>query len=115
LPKRAVTLAVEKVEGLAQKEKAAALRDFSEAEERKIDAQLKARSLESRVRKEEAEAALAEINVINARLDLEARLRAARIVLRRDKDGNFTVCSSTDDDSSTGEESRVPTLPPGQL
>jgi hypothetical protein len=102
LPNRAIALAVDKVEGLAQKDKAAALRDFSEAEERKIDAQLKARSLESRVRKEEAEAALAEINALNARLDLEERLTAAGVVIRRDQHGNFIV-SPIDSSRNLGE------------
>ncbi len=91
LAKQAVGLAVDKVEGLAQKEKAAAVRDFSEAEERRIDAKLKERSLESRVRREEAETRLAEIKVIDAEMQLYLKLKEAGVVLRRDDNGNYTV------------------------
>jgi hypothetical protein len=91
IPKNAVSLAADKLEGLAQKEKAAALRDFSEAEERKVDAKLKERSLESRVRKEEAEARLAEIRVLEAEVQLFVRLKEAEVVLRRDESGVYTV------------------------
>jgi hypothetical protein len=91
LTKQAVGLASDKIEGLAQKEKAAAVRDFSEAEERRIDAKLKERSLESRVRREEAETRLAEIKVIEAEMQLYLKLKEAGVVLRRDDNGNYTV------------------------
>ena len=91
LPKNAVSLAYDKLEGVAQKEKAAALRDFSEAEERKIDAKLKERSLESKVRREEAETRLTEIKVLQAEVELFQRLKELGVALRRDENGNYTV------------------------
>jgi len=91
IPKTAVSLALDKLEGVAQKDKAAAIKDFSEAEERKIDVRLKERSLESKVRREEAEARLAEIRVLDAEVELFGKLKAAGVLLRRDEWGNYTV------------------------
>lgn len=97
IPRNAVSLASDKLEGLAQKEKAAALRDFSEAEERKIDAKLKERSLESKVRREEAEARLAEIRVLEAEVQLFVRLKDAGVVLHRDENGVYSVLPTPQD------------------
>jgi hypothetical protein len=91
LAEDAVTLARMKLEGLATKEHASALRDFKEAEEKEISIQLQGRSLESRVRREEAEARLAELRVLDAELELLAKLKNAGVVLRYDDDGNLTA------------------------
>jgi hypothetical protein len=94
LPTKIAALAVDKAEGYAQKEKAAAMKDFSEAEERRIDTQLKTRSLESKIRKEEAEARLAEIAVFNAELDLVKRLRETGVMLQENGPGRYTILSA---------------------
>jgi len=78
-------LAARKIEGLASREHAASEKDyadamkaFSESEDKKMDAVLKRRSLESRVRREEAEASLAETKAIEARFDLMQKLALRR-------------------------------------
>jgi len=91
LAHEAVTLGRMKIEGLAAKEFASALRDFNEAEEKAISARLQTRSLDSKVRKEEAEARLAELKVLEAEIDLLSKLKAAGVVLRYDGSGNLTA------------------------
>ena len=91
LPSKAIELGYAKLEGLARKEQAAAVKDFREAEDKNIDTILKSRALEHRVRKEKAEADKAELEVVDAQLNLIAKLKDARVVLRRDEDGNYIV------------------------
>lgn len=97
VPTRAVELAVDKLEGAAQKDKAAAVRDFSEAEELKIKAEYQKRSMNSRLRKEEAEAELAEIAVEAARVELFLRLKAAGVSIVPDAHGNYKALSASSD------------------
>jgi hypothetical protein len=77
--------------GKANKELAAALRDFAQAEQSRIETELQRRALESRVRKEEAEAALAELQVVQAEADLLRKLQDLGVILRRDPGGRLTV------------------------
>jgi predicted ArsR family transcriptional regulator len=91
LAEDAVALGRMKVEGLAAKEYATALRDFKEVEEKEISIQLQARSLGSRVRREEAEARLAELKALDAEIDLLSKLKEAGVVLRYDDGGNLTA------------------------
>lgn len=51
MPSKAVELGYAKLEGMARKEQAAAAKDFSEAEAKRIDSTLNSRVLEHRVRK----------------------------------------------------------------
>lgn len=97
LPSLAVSLVVDKIAGVAQKEKAAAIRDFTEAEEHKIEVQLKARSLESEVRKRQAEARLAQINAAKAEIELISSLRENHVVVLRDDEGNYRVIPVPED------------------
>ena len=98
-------LAARKIEGLASREHAASEKDyadamkaFSESEDKKMDAVLKRRSLESRVRREEAEASLAETKAIEARFDLMQKLNTAGVVLRIDEPGRFLLLPKADPD-----------------
>jgi hypothetical protein len=77
-----VVLGRRKLEGMASKEYAAAVKDFADAEHRKIETELERRSLESRVRKEEADARLAEIAALNAELELIVKLKEYGVVLK---------------------------------
>jgi len=77
--------------GKANKDLAAAVRDFAEAERTKIETELQRRSLESRVRKDEAEAALAELQVVHSEAALMKKLKKLRVVIRRDDSGHLTV------------------------
>ncbi len=91
-----------KLEGLANQELAAAVKDFADAEKVKIETELQRRSLESKVRKDEAEATRAEaearlaiVKVAEAEFELLQRLKAQGVVLFRDSDGNLTVLQAT--------------------
>jgi hypothetical protein len=87
----AVTLGRRKLEGLAHQEYAAAVRNFAETENIEIDTELKRRSLESEVRKKAAEARKAEIENLNAELELVQKLKAAGTTIHRDNNGHLTV------------------------
>jgi hypothetical protein len=108
-----ITLGRRKVEGTASKELATAVRDFAEAEKTKIESELQRRSLESRVRKEQAEARLAELTVLKAEVDLLQTLKQAGVVLRQSPDGNLTVLPAP---STCDLEELIPRnlLPPGE-
>jgi hypothetical protein len=86
-----VELGRRKIEGLANKEYAAAAKDFAEAERKIIETELERRSLESKVRKEEAEARLAEINAVGAEIELLEKIKRIGVVLHRDHNGNITA------------------------
>jgi hypothetical protein len=94
----AVDLGRRKLEGLANNEFAAAVKNFADAEKLKIEAELQRRSLESRTIKEEAdarkavaEARVAEFKAIEAEVDLLNKLSAIGVVLHRDENGNLKV------------------------
>lgn len=91
LAEESVTLGRRKLEGMANKDFAAALKDFAEAEQKKLDTELRRRSMESEVRRKEAEARLAELGVVEAELELLTKLKEIGVILRRDADGNLTV------------------------
>jgi hypothetical protein len=98
LAEQGVELGKRKLEGLANKEYAEALKNFADAEQKKIEATLQQRSFESKVRKEEAlarkeeaEARFALLKVVNAEMDLLVRLKDTRVVLHQDAAGNLTV------------------------
>ena len=61
------------------------------AEERTIDATLKRRTLKSSIRKEEAEARLAEIKAVDAEVELLKKLHEMGLGIHRDKRGNVTI------------------------
>ena len=86
-----VQLGRNKITGLANKEFADSLKAFSEAELKNIEAETLRRSLHSRVRKEEADARMAEIQVVNAELDLRKKLKDMNVALSEDDAGNLTV------------------------
>jgi hypothetical protein len=97
-----VGLGRRKIEGLANKELAAAARDFADAEQTKIETELKRRSLESKVRFEEATARLEEIRVLTAELSLMRQLSELKVLLRYDERGNLTVLQAPDGCDLTG-------------
>jgi len=86
-----VALGERKIRGLANKEYADSLKSFAEAEQKKIETELYLRTLESKVRKEQAEARLAEIDVLNAELELMKKLKEMGVVICRDEQGNLAV------------------------
>lgn len=87
----AVDLGRRKLEGLANKEYADALKSFAEAEHTKLETELRRRSSESKVRQDEAAARLAELKVLAEEIELLKRLAEGGVVLRRDGKGNLTV------------------------
>lgn len=91
LADEAVTLGRIKVEGLAKKEFAAAVKDFADAEKTRIEAELQRRSLESEVKKKEEETRLTRIQRLTAEVDLLKKMKEIGVVLRQDEDGNFTA------------------------
>jgi hypothetical protein len=86
-----VGLGRHKLEGLANKEFAEAAKNFAEAEQKKMDTVLQWRSLESKVRKEEAEARLSELKILDAQIELYRKLKELGVVLRRDANGDLVV------------------------
>jgi DnaB-like helicase N terminal domain len=86
-----VALVRSTLRGKANKDLAAAVKDFAEAEHTKIESELKRRSLQSKVRKEEAEAALAELQVVHSEADLLRKLKELAVLIRRDHSGHLTV------------------------
>lgn len=86
-----VELARTALHGKANKDLAAAVKDFAEAERTKIDAELQRRSLESRIRKEEAEAALAELQVVHSEADLLKKMKKLGVVIYKDDSGHLSV------------------------
>jgi len=102
LADKSIELGLNKLDGLANKEYAAVLRDFADAEDHQIETELKRRSLESKIRKEEADARAAdakarqeELSVVNAEFELCKKLKEAGVVLSRDAHGNLTILPAT--------------------
>jgi hypothetical protein len=91
LASEGVELGRRKLQGLANKELAAATKDFAEAEQTKVETELKRRSLESRVRKEEAEARIAEAGALDAEVELLAKMEKVGVVFRYDENGTAFV------------------------
>ena len=89
--REAVELGRRKLHGLADKEYADSVRDFAEAENLNIEAELKRRSMKSKVRQEEAAARLAELSVVDKELDLIKKLQNSGVTLYRDENGNLTA------------------------
>lgn len=83
--------------GKANKDLAAAMKDFAEAENTRIQAELQRRSLESKVRKEEAEATLAELQVVHSEAELLKKLQDLKVVVRRDEHGHLTILPAEND------------------
>lgn len=86
-----VTLSRRKIEGLANKEFAAAVKDFAETERIKIDVELQRRSLSSEVEKKKEEARLATIQRLNAELELLKKMKEVGAILREEEPGSWTV------------------------
>jgi len=103
------------IEGLATEKHAGAEKNYAEAqkafvdmEEKKIEIALKKRSFEvdisqktaniektqEETRKLKAEADLAEINALKARIELQKTLAEAGVAIHRDERGNFTVLTA---------------------
>lgn len=87
----------------ASKECAAAIKDFAEVEQKKIDTERQRLSLESKVRQEEAAAQLAELTVLEKELELSQKLKEIGVLLYRTEDGNLTATIST----ITGQSERA--------
>jgi hypothetical protein len=80
-----------KLYGLANKEYAEAVKNFNEAEAKAMDLKLSRRVLESRVRKEEAESRLAEVNLMEAELALVQKLNELGVSLVLNDFGRLTI------------------------
>ena len=80
-----------KLEGLGNREFATMVKDFAEAENIKIETELRRRSLESEVRKKEAEAREVEIRVLQSEIELVRQLKDAGTIIRVDEHGHLTV------------------------
>ncbi len=91
LAREGVELARTTLHGKANKDLAAAVRDFAEAEHTKIETELQKRSAPSEARKNEAEARLAELQVLHSEADLLEKLQKLNVALRFDEQGNLTV------------------------
>lgn len=87
----AIELGRRKVEGVAFKEYATVVKEFADAEQRRIDTELQRRTIGSRIRKEEAEARAAELTVLEKELELLKKLNETGVTIRRDESGNLTV------------------------
>jgi hypothetical protein len=86
-----VSLGRRKLQGLANKEFATAVKDFADAEHKTIETQLQRRAFTSKLRQEEAqaskleaEARLANFKVVDAELDLLRKLQQIGVTLRTD-------------------------------
>ena len=91
LAEEAVDLGRRKLHGSANRDLAAAVKDFAEAEQKRIQNELQRRSLESQVEREEAETRLAKLKVLDAEVELLNKLTEAGVVLHFDERGNLTV------------------------
>ena len=91
LASEGVNLGRRALHGKANKDLAAATRDFAEAEQIKIENELKRRAGESEVRRQEAEARLAELKVLDAEVELLRKMNEIGVVLHRNEEGNLTV------------------------
>jgi hypothetical protein len=92
------------LEGAAHEKYAKALRDYAEEEKDRLDSELKRRTLESNARqakasadKMESEARVAQINEMDARLQLFDKLQARNAIPVWDDKGNMTVVRAPKD------------------
>jgi hypothetical protein len=90
-PNETIDLVRTKLEGNARRDLAAAVKDFAEAEQHKIESEFKRRALSAELSRKEAEARLAQIRRIEAELELLTKLRECGVVLTRDQEGNLTI------------------------
>lgn len=91
LAREGVELTRTTLHGKANKDLAAAVRDFAEAEHTKVETELQKRSAPSEARKNEAAARLAELQVLHSEADLLEKLQKLNVALRFDEQGNLTV------------------------
>lgn len=104
LGKKAANLAANKVEGLANKEYAAVLKDFSEAEKIRLETEFNRTTISSKILKERTEARLAVIRLIDAELELHLKLKEAGVGVRQDAEGNLVFFPDSGDfDRQTAE------------
>jgi hypothetical protein len=84
-------LARRKVHGVANKELAAAMKDFAQTEQLNIETQLRRRTLETQARRENIETQIAEIKLLDAQLDLRIKLQSHGVSLTMDDNGTLTL------------------------
>jgi hypothetical protein len=94
LARDAIELGRHKLEGWAEHERAGAVQKFAETEKLDIEAERLRRTLDATVRKETAEARLKEIEVLRAELAFLEELKRAGVVIRMEKQGQWTVLPS---------------------
>ena len=80
-----------KLRGLAGKEYAEALKNFSDAEATRIETLAAERGMHLRLRKQEAETRMAEVNALQAELALTQKLNELGISLRMSQSGKLTL------------------------
>lgn len=92
------------LQGLSDRDYAGTINDFAKAEDKKIDAELKRRTLESEVREKEAiarsresEARQAEITELEARLKLYDSFKERGLLPAWDSDGKVTISKPSSD------------------
>ena len=100
----ALDLSWKKFEGIASKEHAEAMARYADEENKRIDAVLKKRTLESKARKAEAEAriteaeaGLKEVALMQARIALVERLREQGLVPISDEKGSMRIVKAPSD------------------
>ncbi len=98
-----MVLAQKKIVGLASAEHAAALRNYAEEEDVRINVQLKRLTLSSKLRQEaasadklESEARLARIKEVDALIDLAKKLGEAGVELTVDENGDIFARQAID-------------------
>lgn len=90
-PEDLIVDGVRKLKGLANKEFAAALQAYTDVEQKKIEIELKRRTLETTVIKDRAEARLAEIKALDAELELLRKLKEMKLAVLRNENGDLTI------------------------
>jgi hypothetical protein len=101
---QAPDLAWKALSGAAQEKYASALRSYSEEENNKLESELRRRTVKSNARqakaeadKKESEARIAQINEMDARINLFDKLKARNAIPIWDDKGNMTVCKVSQD------------------
>lgn len=104
LGRRKLTGVATKEHAEAEKNYAEAAKAFTEVEDQKIETELKKKVLEFDVQKRQAEARtaranaeIAEIKAVKARIVLEKKLREAGVSLYRDQQGNLVISPNVKD------------------
>jgi len=90
-PKDLAGLGNMKLRGLAGKEYAEAVKNFSEAEAVRIETLAAERGMRNRLRRQEAETRMAEVNMLQAELALTQKLNELGISLRMTESGKLTL------------------------